>query len=80
MPDSPQTVDGSSTRSQLNLSRGWLQGVVLVMVFGFFVMGMLAVRTYTDSMPLPKQVTDQDGQVLFDEGDITAGQEIFLRR
>lgn len=80
MPDSPQIVDGSSTRSQLNLSRGWLQGVVLVMVFGFFVMGMLAVRTYTDSMPLPKQVTDQDGQVLFDEGDITAGQEIFLRR
>lgn len=80
MPDSPQIVDGSSSRSQLNLSRGWLQGVVLVMVFGFFVMGMLAVRTYTDSMPLPEQVTDQDGQVLFDEGDITAGQEIFLRR
>lgn len=80
MTDSRQVVDIGATRSELNLSRGWLQGVVLVMVFGFFVMGMLAVRTYTDSMPLPEQVTGQDGEVVFDRDDITAGQQIFLRR
>ena len=80
MADSQQLVDTSSPRSQLNLSKGWLQGVALVMVFGFFVMGMLAVRTYTDSMPLPDKVAAQDGQVVFDRADITAGQEIFLRR
>jgi nitric oxide reductase subunit B len=67
-------------RSQFSLSKGWFQGIALVMVFGFFVMGMLALRTYTDSMPQPKQVVDQSGQVLFTGDDITSGQQIFLRR
>ena len=46
---------GRSGRAELNLSKGWVQGVALVMIFGFFVMGMLALRTYTDSMPLPDE-------------------------
>jgi nitric oxide reductase subunit B len=50
------------------------------MVFGFFVMGMLAVRTYTDSMPLPERVTGPDGQSVYTQDDVTAGQQIFLRR
>lgn len=71
---------GDSTGNELNLSKGWIQGIALVMVFGFFVMGMLAVRTYTDSMPLPDRVAGPDGQVVYDKADITAGQQIFLRR
>ena len=50
------------------------------MVFGFLVMGMLAARTYTDSMPLPQRVVGPDGQTLFTEQQVTAGQQIFLRR
>jgi nitric oxide reductase subunit B len=65
---------------ELNLSKGWVQGIALVMVFGFFVMGMLAVRTYTDSMPLPERVTGPDGQSVYTQDDVTAGQQIFLRR
>ncbi len=72
-------VEGSD-RAELNLSKGWVQGVALVMVFGFFVMGMLALRTYTDSMPLPERVTGPDGGVVYTEGDIQAGQQTFLRR
>jgi nitric oxide reductase subunit B len=69
----------TSNRSELNLSKGWVQGVVLVMVFGFFVMGILALRTYTDSMPLPKSVTGPNGTV-YSQADVTAGQQTFLRR
>ena len=69
-----------SDRAELNLSKGWVQGVALVLVFGFFVMGMLALRTYTDSMPLPEEVTAAGGEVVYTRADVTAGQEIFLRR
>jgi nitric oxide reductase subunit B len=69
-----------SNRSELNLSKGWVQGVVLVMVFGFFVMGILALRTYTDSMPLPATVTGPNGSTVYSKADVTAGQQTFLRR
>ncbi|WP_127130364.1 cbb3-type cytochrome c oxidase subunit I [Georgenia sp. SYP-B2076] len=62
------------------VSKGWVQGVALVMLFGFFIMGLLAMRTYTDSMPLPDRVVDSQGDVVFTGEDITAGQQIFLRR
>ncbi|WP_407343978.1 nitric-oxide reductase large subunit [Pengzhenrongella phosphoraccumulans] len=67
-------------RSELLVSKGWIQGVALVILFGFFIMGLLALRTYTDSMPQPKQVVDSQGEVVFSGEDITAGQQIFLRR
>lgn len=67
-------------RSEMMASKGWLQGVALVMLFGFFVMGLLALRTYTDAMPLPDRVVDSDGDVVFTGADITNGQQIFLRR
>ena len=44
---------GNGQRTEMMASKGWLQGVALVMIFGFFVMGLLAFRTYTDAMPLP---------------------------
>src|SRR5688572_24174799 len=50
------------------------------MIFGFFVMGMLALRTYTDSMPLPERVTGPTGAVVYTRADVTAGQQTFLRR
>ncbi len=67
-------------RAELNVSKGWVQGIALVMIFGFFVMGMLAVRTYTDSMPLPETVVGEDGEAVFTAEEVTAGQQIFLRR
>ena len=38
------------------IGKGWVQGVALVMIFGFFVMGILAYRTYAASMPMPDKV------------------------
>ena len=50
------------------------------MIFGFFVMGILAYRTYTASMPMPGKVVTQSGDVLFTGDEITRGQELFLAR
>ena len=62
------------------VGKGWVQAVALVVIFGFFVMGILAYRTYTASMPQPARVVTADGGELFTGADITAGQEIFLAR
>lgn len=68
------------SKSEISISKGWVQGVALVLVFGFFVMGVLAYRTYTDSMPLPQQVVSEDGSTVFTQEEITRGQNIFLTR
>lgn len=47
--------------SQPLVGRGWIQGVALVMIFGFLVMGILAYRTYSASMPLPDKVVSECG-------------------
>ncbi len=78
-------IDFSATRSAHDDSRspigkGWMQGVALVLIFGFFVMGFLAYRTYTASMPLPERVVDESGQTVFSGADITRGQELFQAR
>ncbi len=49
------------------------------MLFGFFVMGLLAYYTYTDEPPIPAQVVDANGKVLFTGKDIIAGQQVFLK-
>src|SRR6202795_2753989 len=68
-----------SAKRGLLVSKGWIQAVVLVVVCGFLILGILAYRTYTDEPPIPSQVVDPNGQVLFTGTDVTAGQEVFLR-
>jgi nitric oxide reductase subunit B len=67
-----------SGRRQLLVSKGWVQGVLLVMLFGFFVLGLLAYRTYQAKPPLPQRVVDPAGATLYTARDITAGQQVFL--
>lgn len=66
--------------SQPLIGKGWVQGVALVMIFGFFIMGLLAYRTYTASMPMPDTVVTESGQVVFTGDEITRGQELFQSR
>jgi nitric oxide reductase subunit B len=61
------------------ISNGWIQAVLLVTLFGFFVLGFLAYRTYTGEPPIPGKVVDPGGHVLFTREDIMAGQGTFLR-
>jgi nitric oxide reductase subunit B len=73
----PDTDQPSSERL---VGKGWIQGVALVMIFGFFVMGILVYRTYTASMPMPDKVVSESGKVLFTREQITRGQELFQAR
>jgi nitric oxide reductase subunit B len=71
-------MNGSEKRALL-ISNGWMQAIVIVFLCGFLILGMLAYRTYTDAPPIPSQVIDPGGQVLFTAEDISGGQEVFLR-
>ena len=53
--------------------------MALVVLFGFFVLGLLAYRTYTGQPPIPERVVDPEGNVVYIGEDVTAGQEVFLR-
>lgn len=75
-----KTEQSSTEPMSIPISKAWVQGVALVMIFGFFVMGILALRTYTDSMPQPEMVVSETGEVVFTGEEITAGQQTFLRR
>src|SRR5579885_3557469 len=69
----------ANERRPLLVARGWTQAVILVFVFGFFVLGLLAYRTYTGEPPIPARVVDPQGRLLFTGEDVLAGQGVFLR-
>ena len=48
-------------RRPLLISRGWVQVVILVILFGFFVLGLLAYRTYQAKPPVPQRTVDERG-------------------
>ena len=69
----------SHEKRPLIISRLWVQSAVLVFLFGFFVLGLLAYWVYTDQPPMPKAVVDRSGDILFTGEDIIGGQKVFLR-
>src|ERR1051325_1604183 len=71
-------MTAGSGRRGLLISRGWVQAVILVVLFGFFVLGLLAYRTYQAKPPIPERVVDPSGAVLYTARDIERGQEVFL--
>ena len=68
----------AAQRRPFLISKGWIQAVVLVVLSGFFVLGLLAYRTYMAHPPVPAQVVDRNGHVLFTGKDISSGQQVFL--
>lgn len=66
-------------KRELLVSKGWIQAVALVVLFGFFVLGFLAYRTYSGEAPIPGRTVDQEGNLLFSGQDILAGQQVFLK-
>jgi nitric oxide reductase subunit B len=65
-------------RRQMVISPLWFQGVIFTFVFGFAVLGYLALRVYEDHAPVPARVISEAGQPLFTGEDILQGQEAFL--
>jgi nitric oxide reductase subunit B len=71
-------VEAAEGRRAFLISKTWIQAVVLVVLFGFFVLGLLAYRTYVAGPPVPSRVVDPSGATLFTGSDISAGQRVFL--
>ena len=71
-------VEGSGRRGLL-VSRGWVQAVVLTLLFGFLVLGIMGYGTYSGQPPIPEKVVDPAGSTVFTGEDIKEGQKVFLR-
>jgi nitric oxide reductase subunit B len=60
------------------VSRGWVQATLLVVLCGFFILGLLAYRTYMAHPPVPQRVVDSQDRVVYTGRDIQKGQQLFL--
>ena len=47
-----QTIE----KRPLMIERGWIQAAGLVLIIGFFIMGVLTFYTYNDEPPIPEAV------------------------
>ena len=65
-------------KRELLVSKGWVQGAALVFLIGFFILGLLAYRSYMAKPPVPVKVVDPSGEVLYTGDDVSEGQKVFL--
>lgn len=69
----------SSSLDNAPLSPWWRHAVILVMVFGFTLLTIVTVKTYSGAPPIPTRVVGSTGQILFTEHDVNRGQEVFFK-
>ena len=72
------TVQQPTGKRELLVSRTWFQVALLVFVVGFFVLGLLAYRTYKSDPPIPDRAVDPSGATVFTGEDVREGQRTFL--
>lgn len=70
---------GSPDKRPMTVSNVWIQAAGIVLIIGFFIMGVLAYYTYNDEPPIPSAVKTSGGVLLFTGADVIAGQRIFLQ-
>jgi nitric oxide reductase subunit B len=68
----------TAERRPMVISPLWFRGVVLTFLFGFTILGYLAIRVYQDQAPIPGRVVSEKGQVILTREDILDGQEASL--
>jgi nitric oxide reductase subunit B len=61
------------------LSPWWRRSVALVFVCGMAVLVFMSVQAYRYAPPIPEEVVDSAGKIVFTGRDIEAGQQVFLR-
>lgn len=66
-------------QSDEKLSPWWRFVTFFIMIVGFGTLGFITSVAYDNTAPIPKQVIDHDGHVLFTGEQITRGQGVFLK-
>lgn len=61
------------------LSSWWIRGVLIVMVLGFSGLITITMLAYRNAPPIPEQIVDAQGVILFSDDDIRDGQTVFLK-
>ena len=61
------------------LSPWWIRSIVIVLVFGLGMLGAMTAMGYRNAPPIPGKVVDAQGQTLFTDADVSAGQGVFLK-
>jgi nitric oxide reductase subunit B len=69
----------STPSSETPLSSWWRHVVILVMVFGFGLLTVVTVLTYTNAPPIPERVINTAGATLFTRKSVEHGQEVFFK-
>ena len=69
----------ATSANATSLSPWWRHSAILVMIAGFSVLSFVTVLTYTNAPPIPEQIADGSGTVVFTGADIQKGQEVFLK-
>jgi nitric oxide reductase subunit B len=69
-----------SAKRELLVSKTWVQVAGLVVLVGFFVLVLLAYRTYESDPPIPDEAVDPAGNVVYTGDDVSEGQKLFLHR
>ena len=58
------------------MRRLWI-GLIVVLVVSFGVLGFVGSRIYQLAPPIPDRVVSTDGTVVFGDGDVSAGQDVW---
>jgi len=61
------------------LSPWWIRAILIVMLIGFSGLITISMLSYRNAPPIPAQVIDAQGTVLFSGDDISEGQAVFLK-
>ncbi|MEW6757061.1 MAG: cbb3-type cytochrome c oxidase subunit I [Acidobacteriota bacterium] len=69
----------SGPETQARLSPWWRRSALGVMIFGFSILIFLTFQTYRKAPPIPSQVVDEGGAVLYTAEDVGKGQEVFFK-
>ncbi|HUO56625.1 MAG TPA: nitric-oxide reductase large subunit, partial [bacterium] len=63
----------------MEISKAWRHWAVLTVIAGFTVLMFMGKEVYENAPPIPAQVVDPSGKVLFTGDDILAGQAVFQK-
>ena len=69
----------SESHTDEPLSPWWRRASLIIMALGFAVLILLTTKVYTDAPPIPDQVKDSNGSIVFTGEEVRNGQQVFLK-